>query len=81
MATATVTSKGRVTIPVEVRDRLGIRPGTRLEFVATDSGGFEIHPTLGSVKELKGVVPPLPQPVSVEEMDEGIAARATDLGR
>lgn len=81
MATATVTSKGQVTIPVEVRDRLGIRPGTRLEFVATESGGFEIHPALGSVKALKGVVPALTSPVSIEEMDDGIAAGVTDPGR
>ena len=31
MAT-TVTSKGQVTIPKRVRDRLGIQPGSRVEF-------------------------------------------------
>jgi antitoxin PrlF len=29
-----VTERGRVTIPKVIRDRLGIRPGTVLDFVA-----------------------------------------------
>ena len=33
-----VTSKGQVTIPKEVRDRLGIEPGTAVEFQATEDG-------------------------------------------
>jgi len=32
MEATTVTSKGQVTIPKEVRQRLGIRKGTRVEF-------------------------------------------------
>jgi AbrB family looped-hinge helix DNA binding protein len=27
-----VTSKGQVTVPVEIRERLGIQPGTEVEF-------------------------------------------------
>lgn len=33
-----VTSKGQVTIPKEVRDELGIRPGDEIEFVQTENG-------------------------------------------
>jgi AbrB family looped-hinge helix DNA binding protein len=47
MASATVTSKGQVTIPADVRARLGLRPGSRLAFVPTGTGGFEIHPEVG----------------------------------
>ncbi len=32
MATATITSKGQITIPVEIRTRLGLKPGQLLEF-------------------------------------------------
>lgn len=37
MAT-TVTSKGQVTIPKPVRDRLGIKPGNSVDFVLAEDG-------------------------------------------
>lgn len=33
-----VTTKGQVTIPKEIRDRLGIGPGSEVDFVITDDG-------------------------------------------
>ena len=36
MATTKITSKGQVTIPKEVRDRMGLRPGDKLEFAEED---------------------------------------------
>ncbi|TIQ37349.1 MAG: AbrB/MazE/SpoVT family DNA-binding domain-containing protein [Mesorhizobium sp.] len=33
-----VTTKGQVTIPKQIRDHLGIGPGSEVEFVATDGG-------------------------------------------
>jgi len=33
-----VTTKGQVTIPKQIRDHLGIGPGSEVEFVATDEG-------------------------------------------
>ena len=36
--TRRVTRKGQVTIPKPVRDRLGIRPGTKVEFELTEDG-------------------------------------------
>lgn len=76
MPSATVTSKGQVTIPVDVRTALGLRPGSRLAFVATDTGGFEIHPESGSIRELKGAVRAPTHPVTLEEMDDAIAGGA-----
>jgi AbrB family looped-hinge helix DNA binding protein len=38
VATARVTTKGQVTIPKDVRDRLGIRPGDEIEFVEGRAG-------------------------------------------
>ena len=43
MAAATVTSKGQVTLPVEARKRLGIRAGSRLEFVVKDDQTVELR--------------------------------------
>ena len=77
MTSATVTSKGQVTIPVDVRTKLGLRPGSRIAFVPTGTGRYEIHPEAASIKDLKGTVPRPPQPVSVDEMNEAISAAAT----
>lgn len=78
MSSATVTSKGQVTIPVDVRNKLGLRPGSRLTFVATDSGVYEIHVQAASIKDLKGVVPQPRRLVTLEDMDEAIAAGAAE---
>ena len=77
MTSATVTSKGQVTIPVDVRSKLGLRPGSRLAFVPTETGGYEIHLEAASIHDLKGAVPVPSQPVSVEDMNEAIATGAT----
>ena len=43
MATARITSKGQITVPKQVRDRLGIEPGDALEFHFED-GRLEVRP-------------------------------------
>lgn len=78
MSSATVTSKGQVTIPVEVRNVLGLRPGSRLAFVATGCGVYEIHVQAASIQELKGVVSPPPRLVTLKDMDEAIADGAAE---
>ena len=40
MATAAVTSKGQITIPVEVRKKLGIKPGDRVRFIEGEHGEY-----------------------------------------
>jgi AbrB family looped-hinge helix DNA binding protein len=72
MATATVTSKGQVTIPLEVRNRLGIKAGTRLEFVERADGTYELFAATGSVRDLAGMFTRSGPPISVEQMDEAI---------
>ena len=76
MSSATVTSKGQVTIPVEVRNRLGLRAGSRLTFVRAASGGYEIHLEAGTVRDLKGSVTAPSAVVTLEEMAQAIAAGA-----
>ncbi|MFH1573107.1 MAG: AbrB/MazE/SpoVT family DNA-binding domain-containing protein [Acidobacteriota bacterium] len=68
-----VTSKGQVTLPVEARRRLKIRPGTRLQFVIRDDGRLEVIPLAGSVKDLKGAVPRPKKALSLADMDAAIA--------
>lgn len=74
MATATLTSKGQVTIPVDVRTHLGLATGDRIEFVFNEqSGRYEVVPATRSVTALKGIIRKPAQPVSIEDMNAVIA--------
>ena len=73
MATAVITSKGQITIPKSVRERLGVDAGDRVEFVETDNGVFTVVAATRDVKELKGIVPKPAKPVSVDDMNRAIA--------
>ena len=75
MPTATVTSKGQITIPAGVRQALHVEAGDRVEFVEIEAGRFEVVAATRSVTELKGMFGPPIKKVSLEEMDEAIAAR------
>jgi AbrB family looped-hinge helix DNA binding protein len=74
MASATVTSKGQITIPVQVRETLGLQAGDRVDFVQTELRRFEIIPATGSVRDLKGMLYRKGRkPVSIEDMNAAIA--------
>ncbi len=74
MSAATITSKGQVTIPVDVRQRLGLESGDRIEFVEIE-GGFVIKPATDDVRTLKGLLRKPARPVSIEDMNAVIRAR------
>jgi AbrB family looped-hinge helix DNA binding protein len=76
MAAATVTSKGQVTLPVEARRRLGIRAGTRLEFIVKDDDRLEVVLVGGSIRDLKGLLPRPRRRLSLDEMEQAIARGA-----
>ena len=42
MSAATITSKGQITIPADVRKALRVEAGDRVEFVEVESGRFEL---------------------------------------
>jgi len=72
MATATLTSKGQVTIPREVRMTLGVGAGDRLDFVRLEDGNYAIVPASHSIRSLKGVLPRPAKPVTLEDMQAAI---------
>jgi AbrB family looped-hinge helix DNA binding protein len=73
MATAAVTSKGQITIPAEVRKKLGLKPGDRVRFVEGENGEFVLKPKTGSIMNLKGIARYSGKPMTIEEMNETIA--------
>lgn len=75
MTTATVTTKGQITIPVNVRNALQVEAGDRVEFVEVEPGRFEVVAATHSVTELKGMFRKPAKPVSIDTMNKAIAAR------
>lgn len=74
---ATVTAKGQVTIPAEARRRLGLGPGSKLEFIVIDETRLEVFPVSESVTSLKGMLPKPKRALSLAEMDKAIAEGAS----
>jgi AbrB family looped-hinge helix DNA binding protein len=73
MTTATVTSKGQITIPINVRSSLGLNAGDRVEFVEMDDGQFAIIPATHPVTALKGLIRKPEHAVPIEQMNAVIA--------
>jgi antitoxin PrlF len=75
MPIATLTSKGQITLPRQIRDALKLRTGDRVEFVLGDEG-IQVRAATSDVRELKGLLRrPGRTPVSLEGMDDAIARR------
>lgn len=75
MTTATVTSKGQITIPAQVREALDVNAGDRVEFVEVMPGRFKFIAPTRSVTVLKGMFGKPKKTVSINEMNAAIAAR------
>ena len=73
MTTATITSKGRITVPVEVRQALGVDVGDRVEFVEIAPGRYEFIAATRSVTALKGMFGKPRKAVSIRAMNAAIA--------
>ncbi|KAI2694363.1 AbrB/MazE/SpoVT family DNA-binding domain-containing protein [Pseudomonas sp. TNT3] len=77
MPSAILRSRGRITIPAQVRSSLGLKPGDRVHFFEISEGQFAIVAAIHSVQSLKGMIRKLRVPVSVEDMNAAIAAEGS----
>jgi AbrB family looped-hinge helix DNA binding protein len=75
MTSATLTSKGQITIPVEVRNELKVDAGDRVEFVQIAPGRYEFVAATSDVTVLKGMFGKPKKTVSIEAMNAAIAQR------
>ncbi|TSA14821.1 MAG: AbrB/MazE/SpoVT family DNA-binding domain-containing protein [Comamonadaceae bacterium] len=75
MTIATLSSKGQITIPAEVRKDLHVDTGDRVEFVQIAPGRYEFVAATREVTELKGMFGPTKKIVSIEAMNAAIAQR------
>lgn len=78
MPRATLTTKGQITIPKSVRDRLHLNPGDRVDFTIEPGGEVTLRPATLDVRDLEGVLRrPGTKPVSVKRMREAVRTRAS----
>lgn len=76
MATATITSKGQITIPKKIRDRLGLHAGDAVSFVLDEAGRVTMQPVSLRATELKGMLRRKGRrTVSIAQMNAAIARR------
>lgn len=80
MSTATLTSKGQITIPVAVRASMGLESGSRVEFVESGKGQFLMVAATSPVQNLKGLLRIPNAPVTIEQMNQMIASRGATSG-
>lgn len=80
---AKITSKGQITLPVEMRRELGLKPGDRVDFRRNARGGYEVVAKTVKLEDLRGIIPydgpPLSDDDIVKLVDDARTARAREL--
>ena len=74
---ATLTSKGQITVPVEIRNQLGLQAGDRLDFQMKD-GKVELTKVTGSLDSFISTLPKAKRSFTTDQMNEAIAAGACE---
>ena len=74
----TLTSKGQITLPKTLRDKLKLNAGDRVEFFIDDEQGARLVVKHVPVTMLKGMLPRPSQPVSIEDMDKAVREGASN---
>lgn len=64
---STITQRGQVTLPVEIRRKLDVNPGDRVEFTI-EGDQVTVRPVKYTLESAFGSVPPLSEPMDFEEM-------------
>ncbi len=77
---ATVTAKGQITIPVEIRNAMGLEPGSKVVFFESGDGAFILR-RMGSIEDLYGCLAGVgfEVPKTNEEIDDLIAKHVAEL--
>jgi AbrB family looped-hinge helix DNA binding protein len=73
MATVTLTSKGQLTIPRQLRDALGLTPGARLQASIDRHGRLVLVPSKYEPEDLFRERPKVNRVMTTDDMDQAIA--------
>lgn len=72
MPTSTLTTKGQLTLPKEIRDHLGVHEGDRLEFRTDRRGRVWVEPATQDLMKLRGIFGPVERARTLEELDDAV---------
>lgn len=75
---ATVTGKGQVTLPKEIRERLNVSDGSKVRFTVEDGGRIVVARGGPSIRDLFGILGKPRRSATLEEMDEAIRQHAVE---
>lgn len=78
MSVGTMTSKGQITIPKDVRVALGLSAGVSVSFTQNSEGDYVMRVAQGSAADLAGVLKHAGSTLSLDDMDEAITSGALD---
>ena len=71
---ATLTSKGQITLPKEIRDRLGLDAGSMLDFQVLPDNTITARAVKPDARRIRGLLKsPHPEPLTVEQMDDAVS--------
>jgi antitoxin PrlF len=77
MARSTLTSKGQITLPREIRKHLGVDSGDRLNFRIRDGGEVVVEAETIDLRTLRGVIKHSGKRVTLKDMDKAIRRGAS----
>lgn len=70
MPESTITAKGQTTVPADIRQRVGAKPGTRLVWSAMPDGTLIVRAKSQSILDMAGMIKPANDGhVAVDEMN------------
>jgi AbrB family looped-hinge helix DNA binding protein len=73
MPTATLTSKGQLTLPKAIRELLRLDTGDAVDFVVASDGTIHVRAGRFDARDLRGLLKrPGRKPVSLEDMDDAL---------
>jgi antitoxin PrlF len=76
---ATLSSKGQITLPKQIRDLLDLNPGCVLDFQVLADHTITARAVKPDARRVRGLLKsPHPTPLSVAQMDDGIARHVRD---
>jgi antitoxin PrlF len=76
---ATITSKGQVTVPKNIRDQLNIQAGTQLDFTLNNDGTISVRPLNRTALSVVGILKrPQQKAATVEQMNDAISTAASE---